>query len=273
MNLDDAYNMMDLLLDEADLPYFSSEEKHKFLGLSISDFINMHYQKMTSDEDSRRALAGCIDWQSFTLKESGTVSGQSIIDGTYADANRGYPTLEKKYPSSSAIHSRGFFKYGNQYVLPKNHLYVLQLGVKYYNKEDVIDTTTGLVYPGTTIDDIIFTDTMSIKNKSTRDYYEDSYTKDPFNNADMENPHWSYIENRLVIGGGGSSIYYLNMQVITLPTVESAFAEYTITQVDDGSGGLQNQYNYQTRAFADHYKTQIIQAAVQKMSQHIDLHN
>ena len=273
MNLDDAYSMMDLLLDEADLPYFSNEEKHKFLGLSISDFINMHYQKMTSDEDSRRALAGCIDWQSFTLTQTLTVAGQSIIDGTYADANRGYPALDKVYPSSTAIHSRGFFMNGNQYVLPKNHLYVLQMAVRYYNKEDVIDTATGEVYPGTTLDDIVFTDTISVQNKSTRDYYEDSYSKDPFRKADIENPHWSYLENRLIVGGATSSIYYLSFQTITLPSVESAFAEYTITQVDDGNGGLQNQYNYQKRAFADHYKTQIIQSAVGKMSQHIDLHN
>lgn len=273
MNLDDAYNMMDLLLDEADLPYFSNEEKHKFLGLSISDFINMHYQKMTSDEDSRRALAGCIDWQSFYINAKGLAPGKSIIDGTYADATIGYPTLEKKYPSSTAVHSRGFFRFGNQYVLPKNHLYVLQMAVRYYNKEDIINTTTGEVYSGTTLNDIIFTDTISVKSKSTRDYYEDAYTKDPFNKADIENPQWGYIENRLVIGGGGSSIYYIAFQTITLPTVEEAFDEYTITQVSDGDGGLQNQYNYPGRAFADYYKTQIIQAAVAKMSQNINLHN
>ena len=75
------------------------------------------------------------------------------------------------------------------------------MAVKYYNKEDVIDTTTGEVYSGIALDDIIFTDSVSVQNKSTRDYYEDSYSKDPFNKADIENPHWSYIENRLVIGG------------------------------------------------------------------------
>tara|TARA_R110000822_G_scaffold8032_11_gene32163 strand:+ start:1013 stop:1813 length:801 start_codon:yes stop_codon:yes gene_type:complete len=266
MNLDDAYSMMDLLLDEADLPYFSNEEKHKFLGLSISDFINMHYERMTSDEDSRRALAGCIDFQSFRLAQWGTVVGQSIIDGTYANVSTGYPTLDKVYPETYGTHTYGFFRHASQYVLPKNHLYVLQMAVKYYNKEDIIDPTTSLVYPGITLDDIVFTDRISVQNKSTRDYYEDSYSKDPFNNADMENPHWSYIENRIVIGGGASSIFEVSFQTITLPTVEEAFKESIKNETT-------NVYTYGARSFQLHHKTQIIQAAVGKMSQHIDLHN
>ena len=221
MNLDDAYSMMDLLLDEADLPYFSNEEKHKFLGLSISDFINMHYERMTSDE---------------------------------------------VYPETYGTHTYGFFRHASQYVLPKNHLYVLQMAVKYYNKEDIIDPTTSLVYPGITLDDIVFTDRISVQNKSTRDYYEDSYSKDPFNNADMENPHWSYIENRIVIGGGASSIFEVSFQTITLPTVEEAFKESIKNETT-------NVYTYGARSFQLHHKTQIIQAAVGKMSQHIDLHN
>ena len=61
MTLNEAYELIDLLLDKADQPYFTVVEKDKFLNLAISDFINMHYQKMTADEDSRRALSGCID--------------------------------------------------------------------------------------------------------------------------------------------------------------------------------------------------------------------
>ena len=61
MILTEAYDYMDLLLDKADQPYFTTEEKDKFLNLAISDFMNFQYQKMGADEDARRALSGCID--------------------------------------------------------------------------------------------------------------------------------------------------------------------------------------------------------------------
>ena len=261
MNLDDAYNMIDLLLDEADLPYFSNEEKHKFLGLSISDFINMHYQKMTSDEDSRRALSGCIDW-----KGGFSLSPADIIAGTYVYDDR-YPGLSEKYTSTgisgitaAPTRTNGFFKFGNAYVLPEQHLYVLAMAIKTYNKEDIIDPDTGLAYSGVAEDDIIISKTVSVKNKSTRDYYEDVVSSDPFNKPTKEDPNWNYIENRIHISPG-SNIIYMNIQVITLPTVDQAFSEST------------NSGTNKKLVFADHYKTQIIQAAVSKMSKNIDLHN
>ena len=67
MTFAEAHEHMDLLLDKADQPYFITEEKNKFLNIAISDFINFHYQKMTADEDSRRALAGCVDYNNFYL--------------------------------------------------------------------------------------------------------------------------------------------------------------------------------------------------------------
>jgi len=266
MNLAEAYDMMDLLLDESNAPYFTNEEKNKFLNISISDFIDMHYKKMTADEDSRRALSGCIDWQSFTL------STTKIIDGT-AIYNNSYPALSEVYdettvsdiPASgifNATNTKGYFKYGNQYVLPKQHLYVLSIGLGFYNKEEVINPSTGEVYSGVTADDIILSPTISAKNKSTREYYEHAYTKDPFNKSDVDAPYWSYIENRLTFASA-SNIRYINMQVITLPTVEQAFSASTY-----GSSTAPA-----TLRFTEHYQKQIIQNAIIKMSSHIDLHN
>ena len=37
MNLAEAYDMMDLLLDESNAPYFTNEEKNKFLNDTIKD--------------------------------------------------------------------------------------------------------------------------------------------------------------------------------------------------------------------------------------------
>ncbi len=249
MNLAEAHEYIDILLDKADQPYFIEEEKNKFLNLAISDFINMHYQKLTADEDSRRALAGCIDWQDFSISKA------KIIDGTAIYGS--YPALSGVYGDTTATDTRGYFAYGNHYVLPKQHLYVLSLGVSHYNKDEVIDPSDGTVYSGVTEDDIIFSPTISVKNKSTREYYEHAYTEDPFNKPSEDAPYWSYIENRIVIGGGGSSIRYINMQVITLPTVEQAFSESTYGSSTSPA----------SLTFAEHYQKQIIQMAVKRMTQ------
>jgi hypothetical protein len=255
MNLAEAYDMMDLLLDESNSPYFTNEEKNKFLNIAISDFIDMHYNKMTADEDSRRALSGCIIWRNFSL------STTKIIDGTAIYSNS-YPALSEVYDDTTAIDTKGYFAYGNQYVLPKQHLYVLSIGLGFYNKEEVINPSTGEVYSGVTADDIILSPTISAKNKSTREYYEHTYTKDPFNKSDVDAPYWSYIENRITFANS-SNIRYVNMQVITLPTVDQAFSASTY-----GSSTAPA-----TLTFAEHYQKQIIQSAIIKMSSHIDLHN
>ena len=250
MNLAEAHEYIDILLDKADQPYFIEEEKNKFLNLAISDFINGHYQKMTADEDSRRALSGCIMWRNFSLTKT------KIIDGT-AIYNNSYPALSLVYLDTTATDTIGYFAYGNHYVLPKQHLYVLSIGVSYYNKDEVINSSDGTIYSGVTEDDIIFSPTVSAKNKSTRDYYEHSYTKDPFNEAGEDAPYWQYIENRIVISGGGSSIRYINMQTITLPTVEQSFSEST----------YDNSVSPARLTFTEHYQKQIIQMAVKRMTQ------
>ena len=210
----------------------------------------MHYQKMEADEDSRRALAGCIDWKSFSLTKAKIIDGTAIYDTSY-------PALSLVYPDTTATNTEGYFKYGNHYVLPKQHLYVLSLGVSYYNKDEVINPGDGTIYSGVTEDDIIFSPTISVKNKSTRELYEDSYTGDPFNKASEDNPCWTYIENRIIIGGASNSIRYINIQVVTLPTVDQAFSASTY-----GSSTAPARLT-----FAEHYQKQIIQMAVKRMTQ------
>ena len=249
MNLAEAHEYIDILLDKADQPYFIEEEKNKFLNIAISDFINMHYQKMTADEDSRRALSGCIGWRSFSLTKA------KIIDGTAIYANA-YPALSEVYDDTTATDTKGYFEYGNHYVLPKQHLYVLSIGLGFYNKEEVINPSTGEVYSGVTEDDIIFSPAISAKNKSTREHYEHAYTKDPFNKSDVDAPYWSYIENRITFDNA-SNLRYINMQVITLPTVEQSFSASTYG----------NSTAPASLIFAEHYQKQIIQMAVKRMTQ------
>ena len=268
MILTEAYDYMDLLLDKADQPYFTTEEKDKFLNLAISDFINFQYQKMGADEDSRRALSGCIDWNSFTLTSAEILSG-NFVDGIYPALSKKYTDLgvddgAGNYSSTNSVTKSdtvGFFLYGNQYVLPKQHLYVLSLALKYYNYDDIIDPSTGLPYSGVTEDDVVHGPTTSAKNLSTRDYYEIAYSNDPFNQPTKENgPIWQYIENRISFSGqdeiNTSRISYINIQTITLPTITQAFSEVT--------------YNTSTAprtlVFAEHYQKQILELAVDKMT-------
>ena len=271
MFLTEAYDLMDLLLDKADQPYFTTLEKDKFLRIAISDFVNFHYQKMLVDEESRRALAPLIDFNRFFLNASDIVSGSYIYNN--------YPALSKKYTDTGVLdqagavivnstHSPGgqtdevgYFLFGNHYVLPKQHLYVITASKRTYNREDVIDPATGLPYPGITDSDVEISDWKSLKNKSTRDFYEDGYSEDPFNGAEeKENASWQYIENRITFSKG-IDICDVQFETITLPTIERAFGS-----VGDGKDTYGAVSTPGQRVFTDHYQQQIVELAIDKMT-------
>ena len=56
MTLQEAYDLIDLLLDKADQPYFTNEEKNEFLNQAIMSFINNHYTTFDQEQVSRDAL-------------------------------------------------------------------------------------------------------------------------------------------------------------------------------------------------------------------------
>jgi len=268
MILTEAYDYMDLLLDKADQPYFTTEEKDKFLDIAISDFMNFQYQKMGADEDSRRALAGCVDWNSFQLTST------EILSGNFLDNN--YPVLSEKYThlgqsdgvggysghnSITKSNKVGYFKFSSQYILPKQHLYVLAIAVSYYNYDDIIDSSTGLPFPGVTEEDVVFSPVTSVKNVSTREFYENRYSEDPFNKPSEENGvMWQYIENRINFSGSNkirtNKIRYINIQTITLPTIHEAFSASTYDTSTAPS----------SLSFGELYQKQIVQLAVEKMT-------
>jgi len=263
MTLNEAYELIDLLLDKADQPYFTVVEKDKFLNLAISDFINMHYQKMTADEDSRRALSGCIDYLNFTLTENDIVSGSYIYNNSYPALSVKYEETYSAYsnPSPELANRVGYFITTNQYVLPKQHLYVLSLAIQTYNKEKIIDPSTGEVYDNVDESHVVYNDKISVKNKSVRDFYEDMHNDDPFNKSNINSPQWCYLENRILIHGATNAIRHVEIQVITLPTVEQAFSVDTYGAFGSASTAPA------MLVFTDHYQKQIIQIAVKRMTQ------
>tara|TARA_R100001443_G_scaffold86723_1_gene93387 strand:+ start:77 stop:919 length:843 start_codon:yes stop_codon:yes gene_type:complete len=268
MTLNQAFELMDLLLDKADQPYFTIEEKEKFLSLAISDFININYQRMQTDEDARRALSGCVDYNTFSLSASDIISGYIY--------NTSYPALSKKYEDDDATDTVGYWRFGNQYALPKQHLYVLSIEVTYYNYDDVINPASGapkVLTPavGTTVaavtakaSDVVSYKPIQVKNKNIRQYYEDSNSSDPFNGVDKDilNPEknngaqWSYTENRILIEPR-INIQRVDMQTITLPTVGQAFSSDTSESSTSVPVAL---------VFAEHYQRQIVELAVSKMT-------
>ena len=247
MILTEAHDYIDVLLDKADQPYFIEEEKNKFLNLAISDFVNMHYEKMHIDEDSRRAISGCVDWNSWNLTKT------EILSGSYLYGNS--PGFSAKYDDSTSTDDKGYWKYGNQYVLPKHHLYIFNLSARRYNRDEVLDST-GMPFSGVTGSDIINGPTIPVKNVSIRDFYQLSQSNDPFNNNDYDNAKWAYIENRIVISPG-SNIDYVQIQSLTIPTVEQAFSAATYDS-STAPGA---------RTFAEHYQKLIVQIAVKRMTQ------
>lgn len=56
MTLQEAYDLIDLLLDKADQPYFTDDEKNQFLDQSIMSYINHHYRFYEQEQVSRDAL-------------------------------------------------------------------------------------------------------------------------------------------------------------------------------------------------------------------------
>ena len=244
MTLDQAKELIDLLLDKADQPYFTSEEKDKFLNLAISDFVNMHYEKMLVDEDSRSALSGLINDATFGLTKAEIIGGALIYN---APGAIDYPALSEKFDINTFTSTKGYWESGNQYVLPKQHLYVLHVSVSFYNYDEVLDST-GNPNAGVGVGDVDFGPFISVKNKSIRDYKEVQNTDDPFNKPSNTNPCWAYLENNLLILPA-IPIRSVHIQTLQLPTLNEAFT-------GSSTPG-------QPRSFKKHYQREI---AVEKMT-------
>ena len=266
MLLNEAYELMDLLLDKADQPYFTNEEKDKFLDLAISDFVNFHYTNMAVDEESRRAMAPLIQFHSWGFTDSELINGNFIYN-----SNPDYPALSQKFDDSTAGTTRGYWVSGNQYVLAPEHLYVLNMEIQFYNREELLDSS-GNAFSGVQTSDVKRTRFISAKNKSIRDYYQDNFGNDPFNKdhknkkfggsmafLDLDdglNPQYAYIENRIIIEPR-QNISFVRMETITLPDRIRAFSGST----------YESSLSPQARVFTDHYQRQIVILAVEKMTQ------
>ena len=144
MNLQEAHDLMDLLLDKADQPYFTEDEKNMFLDQAIASFINNHYQLYEQEQVSRDALASFLHYEAMNNTDTDWVAG--VIP------------------------------------LPSDYVHIIQVSLAY-------NTTN-------------FSEGKQAKIIGLKDFYERTYSSDPFNKATEEHPV-AYVRK----SGGGTSLY------------------------------------------------------------------
>tara|TARA_R100000315_G_scaffold15695_2_gene5357 strand:+ start:3457 stop:4323 length:867 start_codon:yes stop_codon:yes gene_type:complete len=275
MNLQEAFEYMDMLLDRADKPYFTNEEKHKFLSLAISEFINTNYAKMSINEDARKALSGLTVYRRFELTNADIASGGYFqgynrlsnkykSDGIYDSAGVVIPNSQLTDPDGPNVDNMPHFAYGNELVLPKKFLYLLSIQIVKYNFRELIDPTTGLVRGGLTIDDIK-TDKVNAKALDIKEGYDLINSNDPFVKKDtQQDAGYYYIGNRIMFDEYTNiNIKSVLVQYLSLPDVEDVFSDEPFFT----SGNAQTL----TRAaFNNHYRKKLVQLAVRKMSANVE---
>ena len=83
MNLQEAHDLMDLLLDKADQPYFTEDEKNMFLDQAIASYINNHYQLYEQEQVSRDALASFLYYEQMNNTDTDWVNGIIRMPSNY----------------------------------------------------------------------------------------------------------------------------------------------------------------------------------------------
>ena len=73
MTLVEARNLLDILVDKVNNPYFTNAEKDEFLELALTDFIEKYYTVYDINEQSRAALKGLVT-SDLSASGSGTIS-------------------------------------------------------------------------------------------------------------------------------------------------------------------------------------------------------
>ena len=79
MNITDAYDYIDLLLDKANQPYFVNNEKDMIINMSIMEFMNSRYAAMGINQDFSEQYGNRYDLN----QSSGYVQGNSYVELPY----------------------------------------------------------------------------------------------------------------------------------------------------------------------------------------------
>lgn len=78
MLLQDMYDIIDLRMDEANLPWFNEDEKDKWLNQAQGDIVRNMYKQFEVDEYSRQILARLVEPLAITFAQTGGVGIANI---------------------------------------------------------------------------------------------------------------------------------------------------------------------------------------------------
>jgi hypothetical protein len=78
MNINTAYDYIDLMIDKANQPYFINTEKDIFINLSISEFMNSRYAVMGINQDFSEMYGNRVSINQST-------SGNTTVVGNYVE--------------------------------------------------------------------------------------------------------------------------------------------------------------------------------------------
>ena len=96
MNIQDAYDYLDLLLDKANQPYFQDDEKDKFINMSITEFLNSRYALMRINQDYSEIIGN-----RYSANES---SGNVTVSNNSLTFNKTY--LHLTHAQLNGIHCK-----------------------------------------------------------------------------------------------------------------------------------------------------------------------
>jgi|TARA_R100001443_G_scaffold9108_1_gene18698 hypothetical protein len=85
MTIADAYDYLDLMLDKADQPFYTNNEKDIFINLSITEFLNERYALMRANQDYSE-MTGARESASET-------SSNVTVAANYCEFNTSYHHL------------------------------------------------------------------------------------------------------------------------------------------------------------------------------------
>lgn len=175
MTFQEAHDLMDLLLDKADQPYFTTEEKDKFLNIALFSWLKKAANKYGADPEIDTALGRLVRTESIYFWNSGRIRSSNVAVGPHQRSSDTFYTTE------GAFHGQ---RIGTAFPIFRP----LDIQVQYYN----LDT-------GSFEAPVIVQAAKS--NEITTQHFSDgehvisgleSRSKDPFNKETYKYPKWYY---------------------------------------------------------------------------------
>ena len=170
MTFGEAHDLMDLLLDKADQPYFTTEEKDKFLNIAYFDWFDKALDRYDSDPE----IAKCLGKLVIRVEGRFEAYAQIFIHtARYGAQSVPYRTPSNNYTNRPDLTDHGVPIGSLRSLGPYPFARLLHLQVLYVNDENGTEDTD-------------WKNVELVKSNEHGLYYSDT-NSDPFNKADDDN--------------------------------------------------------------------------------------